>query len=134
MPTGICNKLKYGSVQKYYMPKFDKFCCPGYEQINDECLPRCDLGCPRNSHCVSPNICGCDLGYEIDEIYTYYGREMIKSCQFERGAIYLIIIILTITVSGIALCFYIKCFRGKQKTSSPCIEDGENKETSLALE
>ncbi|XP_050321236.1 multiple epidermal growth factor-like domains protein 10 [Bactrocera neohumeralis] len=42
-----------------------KVCCPGYSPLLfGFCEPICATGCPRYSHCATPNQCQCLPGYE----------------------------------------------------------------------
>lgn len=65
-----------------YAPVLRRTCCPGYGGFgSDNCLPKCDLGCPQNSHCAAPNECVCDVGYVTNESHQFYGLEVMKSCK-----------------------------------------------------
>lgn len=79
-----------------------KYCCPGYEGVDvNQCLPRCDMGCPLNSQCAIPNVCECNTGYEVDETYLYYGKKVPKSCRskgFET---------LSLSIAASCLCLFV---------------------------
>lgn len=112
----VCNILTYGSrevcieyfkiewrVKKPifyifskvdYAPVLKRTCCPGYGGFeSDKCSPRCDLGCPKNSHCATPNECICDVGYVTNESHQFYGMEVMKSCKISGVSIAVLSII-----------------------------------------
>jgi len=103
------------------MPVLVKYCCPGYGGVNsNQCLPRCDMGCPPNSYCVIPNVCDCDAGYEIDETYLYYGLKAIKTCRSKSSALAVISIAvsgLSVIVIVVALVALLKYLRKRRKKS-----------------